>query len=184
MSARPGTPSLHIQAHCGIDATAAARRRSSVVERTLGKGEVRSSILRGGTTYLSEDITVLVSIPSLSLAATGGTRQELVSRNGEKPETVFPECSRPPDPEKQTAATDGGPGGGNQISKKEASQLRSGKCHAASLYARPVATIASSPFGPGKVALLVRGKNGRVIAVGAFPEYALRTYAGRLEDCA
>ena len=28
-------------------------RRSSVVERTLGKGEVRSSILRGGTTFSS-----------------------------------------------------------------------------------------------------------------------------------
>jgi hypothetical protein len=26
-------------------------RRSSVVERTLGKGEVRSSILRGGTIF-------------------------------------------------------------------------------------------------------------------------------------
>ena len=52
---------------------AASGRRSSVVERTLGKGEVDSSILSGGTSDMAEFRRSPASTMARTTPRTGGT---------------------------------------------------------------------------------------------------------------
>ena len=65
--------------------------RSSVVEHSLGKGEVDSSILSGSTIQPPDTQSFSCSHAPLSPADAGGTEHELENKSGENPGTPFRE---------------------------------------------------------------------------------------------